>query len=149
LLAMASKTIVICSSGSFYEHCNQLADKLRAAGFTVVVPATAYKMLESGEYNIAKVKKWLDNAEHFHLKRNLAMAHFKEVANGDAILIVNDDKPGKPSYIGPNTTMEWGLAYYLGKPVFILNGVAKQSNYYEEVYGMATVIDGDLGKIKL
>lgn len=78
------------------------------------------------------------------------MGHFNEVAKGDAILIVNDDKPGQSNYIGPNATMEWGLAYYLGKPVFILNGVGKNSNYYEEVYGMSTaVLDGDLSKIKL
>jgi len=78
------------------------------------------------------------------------MGHFNEVARGDAILVVNDNKPGQPNYIGPNATMEWGLAYYLGKPVFILNGVDKDSNYYEEVYGMSTaVLDGDLSKIKL
>jgi hypothetical protein len=64
-------------------------------------------------------------------------------------LIVNDDKPGKPRYIGPNTTMEWGLAYYLDKPVFILNDVAKDHIAYEEVHSLATVINGDLSKIKL
>jgi nucleoside 2-deoxyribosyltransferase len=106
-------------------------------------------MRESDDYDIAKVKKWMDAPEHFHLKRSLAMAHFEEIAKGDAILIVNDDKPGQPSYIGPNTTMEWGLAYYLGKSVFILNSVDKDSNFYEEVYGMASVIDGDLSRIKL
>jgi hypothetical protein len=45
--------------------------------------------------------------------------------------------------------MEWGVAYYLGKPIFILNGVDKSSNFYEEVYGMAAVIDGDLAKIDI
>lgn len=144
-----AKTIVICSSGSFYEHCNKIAEELRRSGYEAVVPATAYKMLQTGDYDIAKFKKWMKNKEHFSIKRKLAMAHFNEVAKGDAILIVNDDKPDQPNYIGPNTTMEWGLAYYLGKPVFILNGVTKDSNYYEEVYGMATVIDGDLTKIKL
>lgn len=118
-------------------------------GYNVVVPETANKMLKSGDYDITKVKKWIGDPKHFQLKQKLAMNHFKEVAKGDAVLIVNDDKPDKPSYIGPNGTMEWGLAYYLGKPVFILNGVAKDSNFYEEVYGMATVINGDLSKIKL
>ncbi len=144
-----SKTIVICSSGSFYKHCNEIADELRAKGFKVVVPATAERMKKKGDYDISKVKKWLDNDDLFHIKQNLANGHFDEVVKGDAVLIVNDDKPGKPAYIGPNTTMEWGLAYHLGKPAFILNGVGKDSNFYEEVYGMATVIDGDLGKIKL
>lgn len=143
------KTIVICSSGSFYEHCNQIADELRAMGFKAVVPATAARMKETGDYDIGKRKTWLKDPRDFHIKHGLAMDHFNEVANGDAVLIVNDDKPGRPNYIGPNGTMEWGVAYYLGKPVFILNGVGKDSNFYEEVYGMATVIDGDLAKIKL
>ncbi|HZP55183.1 MAG TPA: hypothetical protein VFB03_00200 [Candidatus Saccharimonadales bacterium] len=143
------KTIVICSSSSFYEHCNQIAKELRKMGWKAVVPITARRMHKSGDYDVTKIKKWMDNSELFKIKRGLAMGHFKEVVKGDAVLIVNDDKQDKPNYIGPNSTMEWGLAYYLNKPVFILNGVPKDSNYYEEVYGMATVIDGDLEKIKL
>lgn len=143
------RTIVICSSGSFYKHVNEIADELRATGWNVVVPATAEKMKSHGDYDISKVKTWINNANHFNRKNALAMGHFKEVAKADAILIVNDDKPGKPNYIGPNTCMEWGLAYYLGRPVFILHGVNKNSNFYEEVHGMSTVINGDLTKIKL
>ena|SRR5438105_12565312 len=143
------KTIVVCSSGSFYKHCNEIADQLRKMGYKAVVPATAYEMLKSGDYDIAKVKAWMHDPKHFKLKRKLAMKHFEEVAAGDAVLIVNDDKPGQPAYIGPNGTMERGVAYYLGKPVYIWKGVPKDSNFYEEVYGMATVIDGNLDKIKV
>jgi diphthamide synthase subunit DPH2 len=146
---MAKGTIVICSSAAFYEHVNQIADELKKLGFKVVVPMTATKMKKIGDYDVSKVKTWINRPEDFKLKHNLAMTHFKEVENGDAVLIVNDDKPGQPNYIGPNATMEWGLAYYLGKPVFILNPVSRESNNFEEVYGMSTVIDGDLSKIKI
>src|SRR5436190_10087200 len=144
-----AKTIVICSSAAFYQHVNEIAARLRKLGWKVVVPMTAVNMDKTGDYDVAKVKTWVNNPKDFKKKHHLATAHFKEIVEGDAILIVNDDKPGKPNYIGPNTTMEWGLAYHLRKPVFILNGVPKDSNFYEEVYGMATVVDGDLGKIKL
>lgn len=144
------KTIVICSSAVFYEHANQIAKELKMMGFNAVVPTTAQKMSLSKNYDIYVVKTWMDNPKDFKKKQALAMAHFNEVANGDAVLIVNDDKPGRPSYIGPNTTMEWGLAYYLKKPIYILNGISKDSNYYEEVYGMSTaVLGGDLSKIEL
>lgn len=144
------KTIVICSSGSFYKHANEIAAELEKRGYKVVVPATAYKMLKTGDYDIAKIKAWIRDPKHFKLKHDLAMAHFNEVANGDAVLLVNDDKPNVRRYIGPNTVMEWGLAYYLGKAVYILNSVDKSHNAYEEVYGLSTaVLDGDLGKIKL
>jgi nucleoside 2-deoxyribosyltransferase len=142
------KTIVICSSGSFYKHVVELADELTKLGYKVEIPSTAERMRTSGDFDIKKVKTWVSDPKHFGRKHDLAMEHFDKVARGDAVLIVNDDKPGKPSYIGPNTTMEWGLAYHLGKPVFILNGVDKNSNFYEEVYGMSTtVLDGDLSKI--
>jgi nucleoside 2-deoxyribosyltransferase len=144
------KTIVLCSSGSFYKHVNEIAAELEKKGYKTVVPATAYKMLKSDDYDIAKVKAWIHDPKLFKIKHKLAMAHFNEISRGDAVLIVNDDKPGRPNYIGPNVTMEWGLAYYLGKPVFILNGVGRDSNFYEEVYGMSTVVlDGNLDKIRL
>jgi diphthamide synthase subunit DPH2 len=144
------KTIVLCSSASFYEHVNQIADELEKMGYKPIVPLTANKMKQTGDYDITKIKTWIDRPEDFNKKHFLATTHFEEVAKGDAILIVNDDKPGHPSYIGPNATMEWGVAYYLRKPVFILNSVSKDSNYYEEVYGLTTgVLDGDLSKIKL
>lgn len=147
---MAKKTIVICTSAAFYKHANEAAKQLQKMGYDVVVPATAKEMQRQQNYDVSKVKIWMNDPEHFHLKHRLALNHFEEVAKGDAILIINDDKPRKPRYLGPNTMMEWGLAYYLRKPVFILNGVPKSHNAYEEVYGMSTaVLGGDLSKIKL
>lgn len=144
------KTIVICCSAAFYEHANQIAKELKNQGYAVEVPTTATRMHKKSNYGVQRVKTWLNDPAHFVKKQALAREHFDKVAAGDAILIVNDDKLGKPNYIGPNTTMEWGLAYYLKKPVFILNGVSKNSNFYEEIYGMSTaVLDGDLTKIKL
>lgn len=143
------KTIVICSSAAFYKHVNQIARELEGSGYKVEVPTTATRMHKESNYDVPRVKIWLKDPNHFTKKQALAREHFDKVAKGDAVLIVNDSKPGKPNYIGPNATMEWGLAYYLKKPIFILNGVPKESNYYEEIYGMSTaVLDGDLSKIK-
>jgi hypothetical protein len=114
------------------------------------VPTTATRMRKENNYDVPRVKTWYQNPQHYDRKKSLAGEHFNKVAKGDAILIVNEDKPQTPNYIGPNTLMEWGLASYLGKPIFILNGVAKDHNAHEEVYGMSTaVLDGDLAKIKL
>lgn len=119
-------------------------------GFNVDVPSTAERMAREGSYDVKRIKTWIDNHGDRHIKQGLAKEHFNKVAKGDAILIVNDDKPGQPNYIGPNTMMEWGLAYYLDKPVFLLNSVSKDHNAYEEMVGMTTaVLDDDLNKIKL
>ncbi len=146
---MNKKTIVLCSSASFYKHVNEIAEQLEKLGFKAVVPITAERMKQKNDYDVTHLKAWFTRPEDSNLKHELAMTHFKKVAKGDAILIVNDDKPGKPTYIGPNATMEWGLAYYLGKPVFLMYSVAKDHNAYEEMVGMSTVINGDLSKIEL
>jgi nucleoside 2-deoxyribosyltransferase len=146
---MSKKTIVVCTSAAFYKHANEIANELTKMGYKVVVPATALKMKEENNYDVKRIKTWYDNPQDAYIKQGRAKKHFEEVANGDAVLVVNDDKPGKPTYIGPNTMMEWGLAYYLDKPVFLLNSVAKDHNAYEEMLSMATPIDGDLSKIKL
>lgn len=148
LRAMAKKTIVICCSGKFYEHANQIAAELEALGFNAVVPATARQMKQSGDYDIDKIKTWYKDTADSHIKVGKMKGHFEEVEKGDAILIINDDKPSQSRYIGPNTLMEWGLASYLTKPVFILNSVPADALYWEEAL-TAHVIDGDLAKIKV
>jgi diphthamide synthase subunit DPH2 len=147
---MAKKTIVICTSAAFYKRANEIAEEIEKLGFNAVIPSTATRMKRDNNYDVSRVKPWYKNPRYYTRKQSLAGEHFEKVAKGDAVLIINDDKPGKPTYIGPNTLMEWGLAYYLNKPIFVLNGVAKDHNAHEEVYGMSTtVLDGDLAKIKL
>lgn len=144
------KTIAICSSAAFYKHVNGIADELETRGYKVLVPHTANKMRTSGDYNVTNVKTWIANKSDLHKKQKLMDMHFREVEAADAILVVNDEKHGEPGYIGPNVFMEMSLAYYLKKPIYILNGVKNDSKIYEEVYGMGNVIlDGDLDKIDL
>ncbi len=68
----------------------------------------------------------------------------------DAILVVNDEKNGVPGYIGANVLMEMGLAFYLNKPIYVLNSVSPDTPAFEEIIGMnSIVIKGDLDKIRL
>lgn len=145
----SKKTIVICCSSAFYEHANQVAKELEKLGYNVVVPATALIMRKNRNYDRSVIQTWINNPKDIHIKVGKMDTHFKEVKTGDAILILNDDKPGQPKYIGPNTLMEWGVAVYLGKPVFILYPVPKTANTYEEVLTATAILDGDLSKIKL
>lgn len=141
-------TIVFCSSAAFYQHVNELAANLEKRGFTTVVPKTARRMAESGDYDVTHYKTWYENANDYDKKAELMRAHFDEVAKGDAILVVNDEKHGVPGYIGPNVLMEMGLAFHLRKQIYVLHPVTTESPVYEEVHGMGSVIlDGDLTKI--
>lgn len=149
-LRMAKKTITLCASVVFYEHVNEIADALEEKGFDAVVPKTAEKMRESGNYEVSSVKTWYDNPDHFTIKRALMDAHFAAVEQADAILVVNDKKHGVEGYIGPNVLMEMAVAYHLKKPIYILNDINKDLNVYEEVYGMnCQILNGKLEKIIL
>lgn len=144
------KVITICSSAQFYEHVNKVADELEKIGYTALVPDNAKKMRVSGNYDVKQNKTWFDNPEDFVKKRAYMDAHFKEVEKADAVLLVNDEKHGKAGYIGPNGLMEMAVAYYLNKPIFVLNDVDKENSVYEEVYGMGcTILHGDVSKIDL
>lgn len=142
-------TIVLCSSANFYEHVNKLADELESHGFNAVVPHNAQKMRESGDYDPAYYKTWYDDAKDFDKKADFMRRHFDEVAAGDAVLVVNDTKHGVDGYIGSNVLLEMGLAFYLRKPIYVLNPVDKKLPNYEEIYGMQCIfLGGDIAGIQ-
>jgi hypothetical protein len=140
--------LVICSSAAFYKHVCEIADKLEALGVEVVIPKTAHIMRSSGDFNVENYKTWYKNNQDFHKKKALMDGHFEEVASGDAILVVNDEKHGVPGYIGPNVLMEIAIAYYLKKPIFLLEDIDPKSPVYEEILGMEAVrLGGYINKL--
>lgn len=55
----------------------------------------------------------------------------------------------KDGYIGGAVLMEMAIAFYLKKPIYILNPIDESSKYKEELYGMfPKIINGNLSKIK-
>lgn len=142
------KTITICSSASFYEHANDVADQLEKLGFEPIAPSTARLMKERGEYDVSKYKTWFENEADIHKKTEYVDRHIAEVEKADAILVVNDEKKGVQGYIGMNVMIEMAIAYYLDIPIFVLNKVKKDHPAYEEVLGLnCTVLNGDLSQL--
>lgn len=100
--------------------------------------------------------------KEFYAKRKVEMAdsgwirerhaeaiknHFDKVAWADAILVLNYDKNDIANYIGPNTFLEVGLAFYLGKKIFFLHDIPEMNSKEEYLAMTPTVIHGDLKKI--
>ncbi|HBF66947.1 MAG TPA: hypothetical protein DDW36_00815 [Candidatus Magasanikbacteria bacterium] len=142
--------IVICTSASFYKQALEVAEKLESQGFTITLPLTAHTMKASGDFDVSHHRTWLTNAEDYTKKTHLMRTHFEDIAKGDAILVLNYEKNGVPGYIGGNVLMEMGLAFYLKKPIYILNSVPDILPNYEEVMGVYPIIlNGDLTKITL
>lgn len=143
------KTITICSSASFYTQVANIQKQLKNLGFKVRVPLTAIKMKKSGNFKVESYKPWMERPEDYKRKAYLTKKHFGEVEKGDAILVLNYEKNGKPGYIGGAVLSEMAVAFYIKKPIFILNPIDESSSFKEEIYGMQPIlIKGDLSKIK-
>jgi hypothetical protein len=133
-------SITICSSASFYRQAIDLDSELQALGFTVVLPDSALKMKESGDFDVTHYRTWFNNPDDYDKKAHLIRLHFDKIAQGDGILVLNFEKNGKPNYIGGNVLMEMSTAFFLHKPIFILNGIPEESPFLEEIRGMQPVV---------
>lgn len=133
-------TITICASAAFYEQVVAVQAQLKKAGFEVLIPDTAKKMQQSGNFDVAHYKPWHTNTADYHQKAALIRGHFAKVAQGDAVLVLNYDKHGIKNYVGGNVLIEMGLAFYLKKPIFMLNEAPENSPLKEEILGLEPTI---------
>jgi hypothetical protein len=141
-------TITICSSLNFYRQAVDCQAALEKLGYKVVIPATAERMKRTGDYEVTHYKTWFSNSDDYHKKTALMKGHLAEVSKGDLILVLNYEKHGAPNYIGGNVLMEMALAFYLGKPIFILNEIPEESAFLEEIIGLnPVVLHGSLYKL--
>lgn len=146
---MQIKTITICSSAAFYKQVIEIQKELRKMGFKVLIPKTANKMRRNNDFDVSHYKTWYKDAADYTKKKQLMVAHFKEVMKADAILVVNEEKHGMAGYIGGNVLMEMVIAFHYKEKIFILNPIAPDLGIKEEVLGLfPTFINGDLTKIK-
>lgn len=145
---MKAPTVTICSSASFYRQAIDIKQQLEAMEITVLVPRTALVMEESGDFNVDHYKTWFANEGDYHKKAELVRAHFDKVAEGDATLVLNYEKHGRENYIGPNVLMEMALAFYMKKPLFVLNELPADSPFEEELKGMMpTLLHGSVSEL--
>jgi len=147
---MKAMNIVVCSSASFYPQVVAFSYELEKLGINVVLPKTAAKMKAKGHENIEAITDWSTASQGYHGKSLLIREHFDEITQGDAILVINYEKHGKKNYIGPNVLMEMSTAFYLHKPIYVLNGIPKESPLIDEILGLEPVfLNGDIAKISL
>lgn len=143
------KTIVICSSASFYEKLFSIEKELKKLGYKVILPKIAHRMKKTKNFNVDYYKTWYKNPKDYSKKQSLMNTHFKKIIKGDAILVTNFNKKGIKGYIGGNTLMEITIAYHYKKQIFILNEIEENSPIKEEVLGVTSAfLKGDLNFFK-
>ena len=144
--------ITICGSIAFYDEMLEIKKRLESLNHEVKLPPVDVKD-ENG--NIISVKEYYnkrkaetnENSWIWARKNEAMKEHLSKVEWADAILVLNYDKKGVKNYVGGNTLLEMGVAFHLGKKMFLLNNIPDLS-YKEEILGMKPiVINGDFGKI--
>jgi len=116
--------ITLCGSTSTYSQMDAIKSNLENLGHEVYRPSDVH----------------VEKSEAIH-------RHFTKVAEADAVLIINQAKNNIENYIGPNTFLEMGLAFYLKKSIYLLNPVP-DVKYKEEVLAMKPIVlDGDFSKM--
>lgn len=134
------KTIVICGSIKFYDDMLRVQKDLEKLGHIVFVPKKA-----------KNVDYWSeDNTKRVEAKKKFEFIneHLDKIEKSDAIVVVNITKKDVENYIGANTFLEMGYAYYRKKKIYMINPLPNQTYIIDELLTFSPIIlNGDLSKI--
>lgn len=140
--------ITICGSIALFEKMLQVKEVLEQSGHVVKLPPHE---VEDEHGNLIPVKDFYDRRKRtgtiegwiWDRKEQAIRLHFDKITWCDAILVLNYEKNNIPNYIGGNTFLEIGVAFYLRKKIYLLNSIPEM-DYKEELIGMKpTIINGD------
>jgi hypothetical protein len=138
--------IMICGSMTFSKEMLEAKKKLDELGHETSIPCDTELHLEDAEL----IDDFDADYEHC-IKNNIMKKCMDKIAKSDAILVMNHAKNGIDGYIGTSTLMETGLAYYLGKKIFLMFPIPSPNEVrwaHEVSIFQPSVIDGDFGLVK-
>jgi len=119
--------ITLCSSTAFFDRLLDIKKDLEARCHQVHLPSMKDFKVED---SIAKIQY------------DLISDHFRKIADSDAIYVANYDKNGITGYIGGNTFLEMGLAFYRKIPIFLMKEIPHQMNYRDELIALKPILVG-------
>ncbi len=152
--------VTICGSIGFYSEMESVRDELVKRGHEVKIPELALevphefgggKKVYFGQHieQNGGIDAFPADHEIWSLKESAIRDHYEKIDWCDAILVINQEKRGIQGYIGGNTLIEIGVAFYLRRKIYIQNPVSSELTYKQEIMGMKpTMLDGDLSKIE-
>ncbi len=151
--------ITICGSIGFYKEMESARDELVKNGHKVKIPELALEVPQEfgggkkvyfGQYieQNGEIDAFPAGHEIWNMKEGAIKDHYEKIDWCEGILVVNHEKRGIDGYVGGNTLIEIGVAFYLKKKIYILNPVSSELSYKQEILGMKPVIiNGDLSLI--
>jgi len=143
--------ITICGSIGFYKEMETARDELIKHGHEVKIPELALEVSKEfgggkkvyfGQYieQNGGIDVFPAGHEIWNMKEGAINDHYAKIDWCDGILIINHEKRGISGYIGGNTLIEIGVAFYLKKKIFILNPVSSELSYKQEIMGMKPIM---------
>ena len=145
--------IAIFGSIAFYNEMQQTKKRLENMGHEVVLPPFEIeneegKMISVRQYYEIRKMSSADTSWVWKRKKEVMRKYLDKIAWADAILVLNYDKNNIEGYVGSNTLIEMGVAFYLDKLIYLLNSIPEM-NCKEEIFGMGpTTLDGNINKIQ-
>ncbi len=131
--------ITICMSMSLRHRLPEMCRILEAAGHEVLTPVDTREFDYEGanDHQRADLKR----------DKDLIRTHYEKIKVSDAILVLNEDLPDRPRYIGGNSFLEMGFAHVLDIPIYLMQDLP-ESPYRSEMLAMdPIVLNGDLSLI--
>ena len=137
--------IAIIGSMKFAEDMVKIKKQLDELGHIAEIPIGTDPHLKDKKF----VENLDDNLE-FCITNDIMRRNFHQVADCDAVLVLNYKRNGVEGYIGVSALLEMGVAHYLGKKIFLIQHTPdfNEARWAHEVAIMQpTIIKGDLTKI--
>lgn len=84
-----------------------------------------------------------DDETFTKIKNRLTLENFSNVEKCDVLLIINPNHRNIKNYVGGNSFLEMVIAFYLKKPIYLLNDIPSGMSYTEEIKSFYPIVVGD------
>ena len=133
--------ITIHASLDFKNEMIDTKNYLESKGLDIILP-------ELKRYQ--HIRDELGDEKRFtKIKKRLTKQNMINVEKCDCLLILNYSHRGYDNYIGGNSFLEMVLAFYLHKPIYLLNNIPQNMLYTEEINALEPIIVKSLEKFML
>jgi len=116
------QTITLCGSMRLLPQFDYWKRKLKRAGYRVFAPTLVNYRVRCRSRETA-----------LRVKRRENRKHFEKIKRSDAILVLNYSRRKSPNYIGGSTFGEIAVAFSMGKRIFLVNPIPRDSTFREEL----------------
>jgi hypothetical protein len=144
--------ITLCGSIAFYDEMIEVKKNLEGLSHEVKLPPHEVqneqgKMIPVKEYYALRKATTTTDGWIWERKAQAIKWHLEKVEWADAIVVTNFEKHKVPNYIGGNTLVEMGVAFFLKKKIYLLHPIPDMP-YKEEILAMRPIIlHNDFSKI--